>query len=578
MTLKHHIDREPSHEREDPPREIERKFHITTPPDDLDTHPHHQIRQGYLSVDPDGSESRIRQTDAAYFQTEKKGKGLERTEVEEEISKSEFDALWEKTQGRRVDKVRYQIPYGEYTIECDVYGGNLLGLVVAEVEFPSRARSDSFIPPDWFAREVTDDVAYKNQSLATQGLPIEIRNSKENEIRTIPEYNLKNGIPHIIEQVDELVAKECGPVICCIAGGSASGKTSAVAVDVLENYHGDATLLSIDDYYKGKTFMQTQAREGNELNWDQPQALDLELLMLHLKELKNGESILKPTYSMKTGEPVGTEVVHPNTVIIIEGLFALNESLKDVGDVNVFVDIGTHGRIVRRLLRDVSRTGQKPEEILKYFSEVVEPMHEKYIQNTRSNADIIINNEYSPHVEAQRSGLHEVQVKYTSPPDADTLRKLGAERLASVVQTDYYYNPKDRDLVDTDEMLRIRDEADRHILTYKGPRDTQSEYRKRPKFEFEIDGQTKDAFLGIYGEMVKKIGKERTLYQLDGVTFSIDHVYSEDHGDRRELGTFIELRGTTQDDEHAMRSVIKKLGLESSRAITESYFELASQR
>src|SRR3989338_4818650 len=107
----------------------------------------------------------------------------------------------------------------------------------------------------------------------------------------------------------------------------------------------------MDDYYRGKTFMESEARLGNELNWDQPEALDFELLKNHLNELKNGRTIQKPVYNFKTGEPDGTENFPSRRLIITEGLFALDSSLKNYGDVKAFVDIGTHGRILRRLLR-----------------------------------------------------------------------------------------------------------------------------------------------------------------------------------------------------------------------------------
>ena len=76
-----------------------------------------------------------------------------------------------------------------------------------------------------------------------------------------------------------------------------------------------------------------------------------------------------------------------------------------------------------------------------YFAKIVEPMHDKYIQNTKANADLVINNEYSPKVEAQKSGLHEVQLKFKATHlTEEKLRKLGAERLAVVVQNNHYYN------------------------------------------------------------------------------------------------------------------------------------------
>ena len=359
-----------------------------------------------------------------------------------------------------------------------------------------------------------------------------------------------------------------------MAGGSASGKTSAVAAKLKEVFGEEAVIFSMDDYYKGRKFMEAEAKKGNVLNWDQPEALNLVLLREHLKELKTGRPIQKPTYSFKTGEPTGMEELQPRRVIIIEGLFALDGAVKDQGDVRAFVDIGTHGRILRRLLRDVERTSQKPSDILSYFAEVVEPMHEKYIESTKRNADVIIINEYSPRIEAERSGLHEVQLKFRAMQDAEILRKIGAERLSAVTQVDTYYNPLDRNLVETEEILRIREEGGHRILTYKGPK-VGEKFRERPKFEFEIDETTEEKFLSIYGNSIKVIKKERTLYQLDGVVFSLDFVSKIENGVNTDLGQFLEIRSTNKDvNKSKLDEVLLKLGLDVRQGIKESYFEM----
>lgn len=390
----------------------------------------------------------------------------------------------------------------------------------------------------------------------------------------ISEYELGEGVARLAEMVQEKISQKEGTIIVEVAGGSASGKTSAVAAKLKEKFGEEAIIFSMDDYYHGKTFMEAEANRGNELNWDQPEALNLELLKNHLKELKNGTAIQKPIYSFKTGEPVGTENLPPSRVIIVEGLFALDGSVKDEGDIKAFVDIGTHGRILRRLLRDVERTGQKPTDVLKYFSEIVEPMHEKYIDSTKENADIIINNEYSPEVEAKRSGLHEVQLKFKTELDEEALRKAGAERLGTMAQTDAYYNPQDRNLMETGEILRIRQESGKRILTYKGPK-IESEFRERPKFEFEIDEQTEQKFLAIYGDCVKIIKKERTLYQIGGTVFSLDSVSKIENEEVSDLGKFVEIRsigkGVGKGDFNEM---FAKLGLDQSQGIKESYFEM----
>jgi adenylate cyclase len=152
--------------------EIERKFLVPEAPGDLDRHPSTAIEQGYLAIADDGTEVRIRRRDGSATLTVKGGGGRSRIEEELEIDDERFESLWPLTEGRRIEKTRYEIPAGDgLTIELDVYGGALDGLVVAEVEFDSEDDADAFAGPEWLDREVTDDRRYKNQRLACDGLP-----------------------------------------------------------------------------------------------------------------------------------------------------------------------------------------------------------------------------------------------------------------------------------------------------------------------------------------------------------------------------------------------------------------------
>jgi adenylate cyclase len=562
-------------------REIERKFLIDSLPQYLQDYPHHEIEQGYLAITEDGTEIRLRKQDNQYFQTIKIGDGKTRIETEIEISKEQFTALWNFTEKQRIKKTRFKIPYyNNLTIELDVYHDNLTGLFTAEIEFINQQESLDLVTPDWFGKEVTDDPQYKNHHLAVHGFLTKLSSKPKNfdakfpENVNIPEYQLEEGIEKLVDRIRFLKENMLGNIIVEIAGGSASGKTSAVA-DLIKKVFGDeALMLSLDDYYRGKTFMEESAAKGVKLNWDQPETLDLGLFRQHLLQLKAGHPISKPVYDFKTGEPAGKETVNPKKIIVVEGLFSLHETLQDQGDINVFVEIGTHGRIVRRLLRDVQRTGQKPADILLYFSQVVEPMHDLHVQSTRKNADMVIINEYSPKAEAERSGLHEVQLKFQESLEEEDLRRLGAEKLSTTKQVDEYYHPKDRDMIQTGEILRIRTEEEKITLTYKGPK-IDSKFRERPKFEFDLDAETKVAFLNIYGNKKKTICKKRTIYQLDGIVFSLDQVSKLENGIIVYLGEFVEIRTTDKEDnQEKILALIGKLGLNPNSAIRESYFEM----
>ena len=151
-------------------QEVERKWLVTKLPD-LTGLKGKEVVQGYIAVTADGTEVRVRQKGDEYFQTIKSDGGLVRGEIEIELTKAQYDDLWPATAGRRLEKTRYEIELDGAKIELDVYKGDLTGLVVAEVEFPSVRESETFSQPAWFGREVTEDKRYKNKNLALNGAP-----------------------------------------------------------------------------------------------------------------------------------------------------------------------------------------------------------------------------------------------------------------------------------------------------------------------------------------------------------------------------------------------------------------------
>lgn len=168
------IERIDTERRSKAPVEIERKFKVDISKIDelgpLDRYEHNTVRQGYLVLGSDGSEARIRDSDGVYTATIKKKGDLARKEWETQLTKEQFDDLWAASEGQRVEKVRFRIPHGEYTVELDVYIGDLEGLVTAEIEFPDIRSAQDFVAPDWLGVDVTKDARYKNQNLAQGGI------------------------------------------------------------------------------------------------------------------------------------------------------------------------------------------------------------------------------------------------------------------------------------------------------------------------------------------------------------------------------------------------------------------------
>ena len=142
--------------------EIERKFKIKSLPD-LDKYEYRVIEQGYLCTDP---VMRVRKEDDKYYMTYK-GRGfLEREEYNLPLNKESYEHLVKKADGVIITKNRYLIPYGEHTIELDVFKGAHEGLIIAEVEFETKEKALAFQAPDWFAEDVTEDPSFTNSNLS----------------------------------------------------------------------------------------------------------------------------------------------------------------------------------------------------------------------------------------------------------------------------------------------------------------------------------------------------------------------------------------------------------------------------
>jgi uridine kinase len=181
------------------------------------------------------------------------------------------------------------------------------------------------------------------------------------------------------------------PLIIGIAGGTASGKTS-ISRHIKETYSDVTSVLIIrqDDYYKDQSDRPMEERVKT--NYDHPDAFDNDLLLAQINDLINGKTINKPTYDfLKHTRSDVTEVCYPCDVLILEGLFVLEDpKIRNILDVKVFVDTAADIRFIRRLLRDVKERGRTMDSVVTQYTNTVRPMHESFIEPSKRYADIII--------------------------------------------------------------------------------------------------------------------------------------------------------------------------------------------
>ena len=179
-------------------------------------------------------------------------------------------------------------------------------------------------------------------------------------------------------------------LIIGIAGGTGSGKTTVVEQIVEEFPKNEVCVISQDSYYRDTSHLTYEERVR--INFDHPKSIDFELLVQHLKDLKDGKSVEQPVYSFvehnRTGETV---TFHPKKVVIIEGILILtNKDLRNLCDVKLYVHADSDERLIRRLRRDMAERGRDLNEVLNRYQSTLKPMHEQFIEPTKEFADIII--------------------------------------------------------------------------------------------------------------------------------------------------------------------------------------------
>lgn len=176
-----------------------------------------------------------------------------------------------------------------------------------------------------------------------------------------------------------------------IAGGTASGKTSVS--DAILDYFAktnSVTIIKQDDYYKAQDHLDMAERIKT--NYDHPMAFDNRLMIEQITQLSNGEKIQKPTYDYNNHTRAKkTEIIEPVEVIILEGLFVLeNEEIRDLLDLKLYVDTDADIRFIRRLKRDTMQRNRSMESVINQYLESVRPMHLQFVEPTKRFADVII--------------------------------------------------------------------------------------------------------------------------------------------------------------------------------------------
>lgn len=360
-------------------------------------------------------------------------------------------------------------------------------------------------------------------------------------------------------------------VVVGIAGGSASGKTHVARE--LKNALADffsVVLIHADDYFHGRSYMKDHGIKS----FDDPRAVDLQLLAEHLQLLRRGIHIVKPLYSFPKGEREGNEIVRAAKFIIVEGLFVLMNPVLAELDFKVFVKASEHSMFWRRLLRDVKRTGQTPEEIAGVFLSEVYPAYKEHVLPTAFRAHVIIRNEMVPEIEMIKetgvTALKEVtaQLKtYLGPYDEKVmervrsfLARLGFTESDVLMQHDIRFIPGNVTVLRRNEIVRLREEYSRKrhgaggksvTLTYKGP----FVDLERRIFEVKASEGFKYVLAGLGYQWAEELRKQRFLFtaESNSVEIVLDVLFLPDGATK----VFLEIRAKDSATALAMSEMFK---------------------
>lgn len=177
-----------------------------------------------------------------------------------------------------------------------------------------------------------------------------------------------------------------------ITGGTGCGKTTVVNQIIEELPSGQVSVISQDSYYKDLSHLSYEER--TKVNFDHPKSLDFDLLREHLSQLKEGKTIMQPTYSFVEHNRLPVTIpIAPCKVLIVEGILIFSHpDLRNLFDIKIYVHADSDERLIRRIKRDISERGRTIEEVLNRYQTTLKPMHQEFIEPTKEYADIIIPN------------------------------------------------------------------------------------------------------------------------------------------------------------------------------------------
>ncbi|KAG9153673.1 hypothetical protein Leryth_008578 [Lithospermum erythrorhizon] len=379
------------------------------------------------------------------------------------------------------------------------------------------------------------------------------KDSDRYEIVPIPDnLSFEKGFFIVVRACQSLTQKNDGLILVGLAGPSGAGKT--VFTEKILNFMPSIAVISMDNYNDASRLV-----DGN---FDDPRLTDYDTLLQNINDLKAGKSAEVPTYDFKSSSRTGyrTVEVPSSRIVIVEGIYALSEKLRPLLDLKVSVRGGVHFDLVKRVLRDIQRAGQEPEEIIQQISETVYPMYKAFIEPDLQTAQIKIVNKFNPFTGFQ---CPTYILKSRRNLTVEKIRTVfGEDHKESMEETyDIYLLPPGEDPETCQSYLRMRNKEGKYNLMFE-EWVTDPPFVMSPRITFEVSVRLLGGLMALGYTIAAILKRNSHVFCDERVCVKVDWLVQLDRH-------YVQVQGK---DRMVVKGIAEQLGLEGSY-VPRTYIE-----
>ncbi|KAB1212804.1 Uridine-cytidine kinase C [Morella rubra] len=364
--------------------------------------------------------------------------------------------------------------------------------------------------------------------------------------------SFEKGFFIVIRACQLLAQKNEGIVLVGVAGPSGAGKT--VFTEKVLNFMPSIAVITMDNYNDASRII-----DGN---FDDPRLTDYDTLLKNIHDLKVGKPAQVPIYDFKTSSRVGyrTVDVPSSRIVIIEGIYAVSERLRPLLDLRVSVTGGVHFDLVKRVLRDIQRVGQEPEEIIHQISETVYPMYKAFIEPDLQTAHIRIINKFNPFSGFQNPTYI---LKSTKAVTVDQIKAILPEEHKEITEETYdiYLLPPGEDPEACQSYLRMRNKDGKYNLMFE-EWVTDTPFIISPRITFEVSVRLLGGLMALGYTIATILKRSSHAFSNDRVCVKIDWLEQLNR-------QYIQVQGK---DRSHIKFIAEQLGLDGSY-VPRTYIE-----